>query len=101
MNPLLKDLLAPMGHYWVTSQAEYSTDIVFKSRRHLEELVPRLLEHSTLQFEATDILTFLSRKLSGQFAGEVVTYQGDRLIGGRHAGTARQASDEAGLAEDV
>ena len=73
VNPLLKDLLAPMSYYWVTAQAEYSTDIVFKSRRRLEELVPRLLEHSTLHFSARDILTFLGRKPHGNFEGEVVT----------------------------
>ena len=32
VNPLLPDLLAPMTYYWVTAQAEYATDIVFKSR---------------------------------------------------------------------
>jgi hypothetical protein len=86
VNPLLKDLLAPMCYYWVTAQAEYSTDIVFKSQRQLEELVPRLLEHSTLQFGARDIMTFLGRKLHGKFEGEVVTDQGDRFIGGRLPG---------------
>ncbi len=86
VNPLLKNLLAPMGYYWVTAQAEYSTDIVFKSQRQLEELVPRLLEHSTLHFSARDIMTFLGRKLNGHFAGEVVTDQGDRFIGGRLPG---------------
>jgi len=86
INPLLKDLLAPMCYYWVTAQAEYSTDIVFKSRHQLEELVPRLLEHSTLQFSARDILTFLGRKLHGAFAGEVVTDQRDPLTQGRLPG---------------
>ncbi len=32
VNPLLKDLLPPMSYYWVTAQAEYSTDILFKSQ---------------------------------------------------------------------
>ena len=41
----------------------------------VEELVPRLLEHSTLRFSARDILTFLGRKLHGKFEGEVVTDQ--------------------------
>jgi len=86
VNPLLRDLLAPMSYYWVTAQAEYSTDIVFKSRHQLEELVPRLLEHSTLQLSARDIMTFLGRKLHGKFEGEVVTDQRDPLPQGRLPG---------------
>jgi len=86
VNPLLKDLLAPMCYYWVTAQAEYSTDSVFKSQRQLEELVPRLPEHSALQFSVRDIMTFLGRKLHGNFEGEVVTDQRDLLTQDRLPG---------------
>ena len=54
VNLLLKDLLGGYQHYWVTSQSEYSTDIVFKSSSDLRELFPRLLSHSTLCFGAKD-----------------------------------------------
>jgi 5'(3')-deoxyribonucleotidase len=50
VNPLLKNLLHGYQHYWVTSQSEYSTDIIFKSSSDLRELFPRLLSHSTLCF---------------------------------------------------
>jgi hypothetical protein len=40
VNPLLKDLLRGYRHYWVTSQSEYSTDIIFKSSSDLRELFP-------------------------------------------------------------
>ncbi len=73
VNPLLKDLIAPMDYYWVTAQAEFSTDIIFKNPRQLEELAPRLLEHSMLHFSARDIMTFLGRKFTGHFEGEVVS----------------------------
>jgi hypothetical protein len=66
VNPLLKDLLAGYQHYWVTSQSEYSTDIIFKSSSDLRELFPRLLSHSTLCFGAKDVMSFLGRKLTGQ-----------------------------------
>ncbi|MFQ5829408.1 MAG: hypothetical protein ACE5JD_09685 [Candidatus Methylomirabilia bacterium] len=66
VNPLLGDLLHPMQYYWVTAQAEYSTDLVFKSRAQLRDLVPRLLEHSTRSFTAQDVLAFLGRKLHGK-----------------------------------
>jgi hypothetical protein len=86
VNPLLQDVLASMHYYWVTAQSEYATALVFKSRPHLQELFPRLLEHSTLCFGAQDILSFLGRKLSGQFQGEVVTDQFAHALKGRVPG---------------
>jgi hypothetical protein len=77
INPLLGELLAPMRYYWVTSQSEYSTDVLFRSRADLEELMPRLLQYSTLYFEARDVMTFLGRKLNGNFQGDLVTDQLD------------------------
>src|SRR5205814_1197353 len=38
VNPLLKNLLQGYQHYWVTSQSEYATDILFKSSADLREL---------------------------------------------------------------
>jgi hypothetical protein len=73
VNPLLKDMLHGFTHYWVTSQSEYSTDIVFKSHSDLKELYPRLLSHSTLCFGAKDVMSFLGRKLTGHFLSEIVT----------------------------
>jgi len=77
VNPLLRDGLTSMSYYWVTTQAEYATDLVFKSPQQLAEFFPRLLEHSTLYFSARDVLSFLGRKWHGKFAGEVVTDQFD------------------------
>lgn len=75
INPLLKGRgwLAGQNYYWVTEQAEYSTDILFASRAKLAELYPRLLDHAAVNFSAQDILTFLGRKLHGNFQGEVLT----------------------------
>jgi len=73
VNPLLKGLLQGYQHYWVTSQSEYSTDIIFKSSSDLRELFPRLLSHSTLCFGAKDVMSFLGRKLTGHFLGEIIT----------------------------
>ena len=75
VNPLLRGRgwLAGMNYYWVTEQAEYATDILFASRTKLGELYPRLLDHAAVNFSARDILTFLGRKLHGNFQGEVVT----------------------------
>jgi hypothetical protein len=73
VNPLLKDLLRGYQHYWVTSQSEYSTDIIFKSSSDLRELFPRLLSYSTLCFGAKEVMSFLGRKLTGHFLGEIVS----------------------------
>ena len=65
--------LANTNYYWVTAQAEYATDILFDGRSKLCELFPRLLAHAAVNFSAKDILTFLGRKLHGNFQGEVLT----------------------------
>jgi hypothetical protein len=73
VNPLLKKLLHGCEHYWVASQSEYSTDIIFKSSSDLRDLFPRLLSHSTLCFGAKDVMSFLGRKLNGHFLGEIIS----------------------------
>lgn len=65
--------LAGYDYYWVTEQAEYATDILFRSPAALRELFPRLLDHAVVNFSAKDILTFLGRKLHPNFLGEVLT----------------------------
>jgi hypothetical protein len=65
--------LKRFSYYWVIDQAEFSTDLLFRSRDALAALYPRLLDHATLQFSAADILTFLGRRLDPRFAGEVLT----------------------------
>ena len=77
VNPLRRDLLAPMQYYWVTFQAEYSTDVLFRRPQSLAELMPRLLTYSTLYFEAHEVMAFLGRKVHGNFQGDVVTDQLD------------------------
>lgn len=85
INPLLKQpWMSGRGYYWVTDQAEFSTDVIFHNRESLAELYPRLLQHATLHFSARDILTFLGRRLHGRFDGEVLTdCKTDRLPGAR------------------
>jgi hypothetical protein len=66
-------LLQWSQHYWVTSQSEYSIDIIFKSSSDLRELFPRLISHSTLCFGAKEVMSFVGRILTGHFGGEIVT----------------------------
>ncbi|QVL33814.1 hypothetical protein KIH39_07880 [Telmatocola sphagniphila] len=73
-NPLLKkDWLNRCQYYWVIDRAEYSTDVLFRSREDLQALYPRLVDHSIQQFSADDLMKFLGRKLYPQFDGEILT----------------------------
>ena len=50
VKPLLREgeVLDPMQYCWVTAQSEYSTDILFRKRADLEELMRRLCQYSAL-----------------------------------------------------
>ena len=73
-TPLLDDIAqAGFGSYWwVTDQAEYATDILFKSREDLERIHDDLFTASVLGFSAEDVMHFLGRKPHHAFTGEVV-----------------------------
>jgi len=72
VNPLMRTLLARMDYYWVTDQAEFATDVMFRTPKDLKCLYEKLLEHSTLCLSAEDVLVFLGRKLHGNFKGQVL-----------------------------
>lgn len=73
VNPLMGNILHEQSYYWVTSQSEYATDVLFKSRNALSELYPRFVSHSMQCFGAKDVMSFLGRKLHGKFEGEIIT----------------------------
>jgi hypothetical protein len=83
VNPLMNNLLGKMNYYWVTQQAEYATDVMFKSPAALKDLYEQLLIHATCRFSAEDVMTFLGRKLGGNFAGEVGNHYRKRWPGAR------------------
>jgi len=83
VNPLLKDLLAGMNYYWVIDQAEYATDLMFQSPAALQPLYEKLVKHASTCFSAEDVLTFLGRKLHGNYQGEVLSDTKKRWPGAR------------------
>jgi hypothetical protein len=85
VNPLLRQpWRRPASYYGVVDQAEYSTDVLLRSRQALAGLYPRLLDHAAVHCSARDLLTFLGRRLHGRFDGEVLTdCQKDRWPGAR------------------
>lgn len=84
-NPLLREpWLKQSSYYWTIAQVEYSTDILFASRGKLAGLYQRLLDFAAVNLSAQDILTFLGRKLHGNFQGEVLSdCKKDRAPGAR------------------
>lgn len=83
VNPLMNNLLRGMEYYWVTQQAEYATDVMFKNPAALKGLYEQLLTHATCRLSAEDVMTFLGRKLNGHFAGEVGNHCRKRWPGAR------------------
>jgi hypothetical protein len=77
-------LTTPDLHYqWSILQAEYATDIVFRSQPTLQALFPPLLEALIQAVKPADIATFLGRKLHGNFQDELGTRFNRRWLGRR------------------
>jgi hypothetical protein len=72
-NPLLADLLKGLAYRWVTDQAEFATDILFKDADALGSLYQRLLEHAILHLGGEDILSYLGRQRPAACRDEVLT----------------------------
>jgi hypothetical protein len=84
VNPLLRKELSWFTLRWVVDQAEFSTDLLFKSRTALAGLYEKLLAFANVTFTPQDVLRFLGRKMHGRFDGEVHTeLKTDRLFGTR------------------
>jgi hypothetical protein len=81
---LLRELFPGYPVPWVVDQAEYATDLLFKSRTALTGLYRALLDYAVRTFTPKDILRFLGRKWDRRFDGEVHTqYEDERWFGTR------------------
>jgi hypothetical protein len=72
-----------LHYHWSIMQAEYATDLVFKNRETLQAFYPLLLETLTHAVKPADIATFLGRKLSGNYQGELGNRFNKRWLGTR------------------
>jgi hypothetical protein len=72
-----------LNYHGSIMQAEYATDLVFKSRNTLQAFYPHLLETLTHAVQPADIATFLGRKLNGNYQGEMGNRFNKRWIGTR------------------
>jgi hypothetical protein len=75
LNPYLKTIEQTFSneYYWCVEQCEYATDIMFQSREDLEDIYPSLVERAFYSFKCEDVFSFMGRKLTAQFLGEVVS----------------------------
>jgi len=84
VNPLLRKELSRYRVRWVVDQAEFATDLVFKSPAALAGLYQKLIQFATVTFTPKDILGFLGRKWDRRFDGDVQTeVKTDRVLGTR------------------
>jgi hypothetical protein len=58
-------------YHWSLMQAEYSTDLVFRSSALMRPLYEQLARQSVLSVKAEQIATFLGRKITPQLAQEI------------------------------
>lgn len=72
-----------LQYHWSIMQAEYATDIVFKSQTTLQAIYPHLLETLIQVVKPTDIATFLGRKLHGNYQDEMGNRFNKRWLGTR------------------
>ena len=72
-----------LAYQWSIMQAEYATDLVFKSQNTLQAFYPHLLETLTHAVKPADIATFLGRKLNGNYQGEMGNRFNKRWLGTR------------------
>jgi hypothetical protein len=74
-NPLETMFSCPVPYYWSVDTAEYATDFAFASAVALARLYPRLVQHSVMTLQSSDVLRFLGAdgKPREDLAGEVTT----------------------------
>ena len=68
-------------YHWSIMQAEYSTDLVFKSEQILRPLYEQLAREAVLSVKAEHVATFLGKKITTQLAAEIGSRLSTRIEG--------------------
>ena len=84
-NPHLQQIVKSGfgSYYWVVDQCEVATDVMFKNRKALEEVLPEFYEAALLHLSPDHVLRFLGRKLHPSLKAEVTTHHKRRVEGRR------------------
>ena len=72
-----------LEYSWSIMQAEYATDLVFKTSDTLQAFYPHLLETLIQAVKPADVAIFLGRKLHGNYQGELDIRLNKRWLGSR------------------
>jgi hypothetical protein len=69
------------SYHWSIMQAEYSTDLVFKTEHILRHLYEQLAREAVLCVKAEQVATFLGKKITPQLAAEIGSRLSTRIEG--------------------
>jgi hypothetical protein len=67
--PIYRDFAT--GYHWSVNQCEYATDVVFRKQADLQAICGNLTRTAIHTVKPDNIATFLGKKLSTQFEGEM------------------------------
>ena len=73
----------PSGYHWSIMQLEYATDIVFRRQAELKGIYDELVRTAVHAVKASDVATFLGRKLHANYQGEIGNDYHTRIQGTR------------------
>ena len=79
--PIYRDFVT--GYHWSVDQCEYATDIVFRKQADLQAIYENLARTAIHTVKPDNIATFLGRKLSTQYEGEMGNRFNIRIEGTR------------------
>ena len=79
--PIYRDFAT--GYHWSVDQCEYATDIVFRKQADLQAIYEHLARTAIHTVKPDNIATFLGRKLSTQYEGEMGNRFNIRIEGTR------------------
>lgn len=79
--PVYKDF--GQVYHWSIMQAEYSTDIIFKSKEALQPIYEELVKVAIHTVKPDNIATFLGQKLHGNYEGELGNSYNVRIEGSK------------------
>jgi hypothetical protein len=68
-------------YHWSIMQAEYSTDLIFKSEQLLKPLYEQLSREAVLSVKAEQVATFLGKRVTPQLAAEIGSRLSTRIEG--------------------
>lgn len=71
------------GYHWSIWEIEYATDIIFERRQDLQHLYEALTRTAVHTVKAEHVSTFLGRKLTGNYQGEIGNDLNTRIQGTR------------------